>query len=76
MSYTSADDYSDNLSTTGNLIVGRQVFGAIELPNDKDWFKVTLQAGTVVIMLMELLIMVLAEIRAYPIRQPRQVIII
>jgi hypothetical protein len=46
MAYSSADDYADNTSTTGTLTVGGQVQGNIELPNDKDWFKVALQAGT------------------------------
>ncbi|WP_322402232.1 DUF4214 domain-containing protein, partial [Massilia luteola] len=40
------DDFSDNAATTGNLAIGGQVQGNIELPNDKDWFKVALQAGT------------------------------
>ena len=48
--YTTADDYSDNTSTTGLLTVGGQVTGNIELPNDKDWFKVSLTAGTTYIL--------------------------
>jgi regulation of enolase protein 1 (concanavalin A-like superfamily) len=45
MAYTDADDYSDNTATTGIVAVGGQLTGSVELPNDKDWFKVTLQAG-------------------------------
>ncbi len=43
---SSPDDYPDNMQTTGVVSIGGQVSGEIELPNDKDWFKVTLQAGT------------------------------
>ena len=46
MAYTNADDFADNASTSGTLPIGNQVQGNIELPNDKDWFRVTLQAGT------------------------------
>ncbi|MFA9215921.1 MAG: DUF4214 domain-containing protein [Sphingomonadaceae bacterium] len=46
MSFTSADDYANDKSTNGIVPVGGQINGNIELPNDKDWFKVTLQAGT------------------------------
>jgi hypothetical protein len=46
MAYTSADDFSDNRNTTGTVAIGGQTLGALELANDKDWFKVTLQAGT------------------------------
>jgi len=46
MTFTSADDFSDNVNTTGIVPIGGQVKGDAELANDADWFKVTLQAGT------------------------------
>jgi hypothetical protein len=46
MTYTSADDFSDNRNTTGTIAIGGQSLGELELANDKDWFKITLQAGT------------------------------
>lgn len=43
---TSADDFSNNSSTSGILTIGGQVSGNIELATDEDWFKLTLQSGT------------------------------
>jgi hypothetical protein len=41
-----ADDYTNTTATKGALSVAGQITGSLELPNDKDWFKITLQAGT------------------------------
>lgn len=46
------DDYSSNTSTTGVLTAGGSATGNFEAPsggyvtNDRDWFKISLQAGT------------------------------
>ena len=40
------DDYTADASTTGTVAVGGSVTGDIELPNDRDWFEVTLEADT------------------------------
>ena len=40
------DDYAANTSTTGAVAVGGSATGNIEIVGDKDWFKVTLQAGS------------------------------
>ncbi len=40
-----ADDYAANTSTTGVLMVGGQVTGILEIASDKDWFKLSVQAG-------------------------------
>nr|WP_315400670.1 DUF4214 domain-containing protein [uncultured Duganella sp.] len=41
-----ADDYRSDSTTTGRLAINGQATGNFELPNDQDWFKVTLTAGT------------------------------
>lgn len=43
---TVTDDYSANILTLGSLSVGGQSTGNIETAGDKDWFGVSLQAGT------------------------------
>ena len=40
------DDYEDDTSTTGSLTVGGTATGEIEPSGDRDWFAVTLAAGT------------------------------
>jgi Ca2+-binding RTX toxin-like protein len=40
------DDYAQNGSTTGSVLVGNSVAGNIEIADDRDWFAVTLTAGT------------------------------
>ncbi|MCX7261213.1 MAG: peptidylprolyl isomerase, partial [Burkholderiales bacterium] len=40
------DDYAASMSTTGVITIGSQVTGSIEIANDEDWFKVSLQAGS------------------------------
>ncbi len=45
MTYTAGDDFADTTATTGSVAVGGQTTGSIELANDVDWFKVTLEAG-------------------------------
>lgn len=42
----SSDDYPNDTSTTANLIVGAQFHGTIDSAGDKDWIKLSLQAGT------------------------------
>lgn len=39
------DDYTANTATKGAVVVGSSSSGALETGNDRDWFKVTLQAG-------------------------------
>jgi hypothetical protein len=39
-----ADDYAGDVSTTGAASVGELVRGNIEIPNDRDWFRITLNA--------------------------------
>lgn len=39
------DDFADDTSTTGSVLVGWYSTGNIELANDKDWFKVWLDGG-------------------------------
>lgn len=39
------DDYANSPETTGRVEVGGSVTGALEIPNDKDWFRVTLEAA-------------------------------
>lgn len=41
-----ADDYGSTASTAGALSVGGQVTGKLEVRDDRDWFSVTLAAGT------------------------------
>ena len=41
----SPDDYSAGTDTTGRVAVRGSVLGDIELPGDRDWFAVTLEAG-------------------------------
>ncbi|MXY01367.1 MAG: hypothetical protein F4064_09880 [Acidimicrobiales bacterium] len=41
-----SDDYTANADTTGTVDVGGSVTGDIEREGDRDWFAVTLQAGT------------------------------
>jgi hypothetical protein len=43
---TIADDYLAATSTTGKLVVGSSTTGVIEAVGDKDWFAVSLSAGT------------------------------
>ena len=43
---TVSDDYPDSTSTTGSVSVAGTTNGDIETPNDRDWFAVTLVAGT------------------------------
>ena len=40
------DDLSASVATTGTVAVGGSATGEIELPDDHDWFAVTLEAGT------------------------------
>ena len=40
------DDYENNRFTTAVLTVGSQISGELEIPDDEDWFKVSLTAGT------------------------------
>ncbi len=40
------DDYAGNTSTTGTVAIGGHVTGSVETAGDKDWFQVTLSAGT------------------------------
>jgi hypothetical protein len=40
-----SDDYASDGSTTGEIEVGQTVNGDIEIPNDRDWFRVTLTEG-------------------------------
>ncbi len=42
----SIDDFTDDIHTTGTLEVGGSVTGEIEAQGDRDWFAVTLEAGT------------------------------
>ncbi len=39
------DDFSDTIETTGVLSTANPANGTIEIPNDEDWFAVTLTAG-------------------------------
>ena len=39
------DDYAAGTETTGTVTVGDSTTGDIELPDDRDWFAVTLEAG-------------------------------
>ena len=41
-----ADDYADDSTTTGTVVVGGSATGTIEYNGDRDWFAVTLEAGT------------------------------
>ncbi len=41
----STDDFAANLATSGRVAVGASVTGALELPFDRDWFQLSLQAG-------------------------------
>ena len=41
-----ADDYTSNSSTTGSLVIGGSVTGVVNAANDRDWFRVSLLAGT------------------------------
>ena len=40
------DDYAASTSTTGMAMVGGAVAGAIDYAGDRDWFAITLEAGT------------------------------
>ncbi len=40
------DDYGESPSIAGTIGVGGSVTGEIETPNDRDWFAVSLQAGS------------------------------
>ena len=39
------DDYADDSTTTGRVVVGGSATGDIETPGDRDWFAVELEAG-------------------------------
>ncbi|MBK6998774.1 MAG: pre-peptidase C-terminal domain-containing protein [Rhodoferax sp.] len=39
------DDYGDTATTSGTLAIGASVVGNIEVAGDRDWFKVSLNAG-------------------------------
>ena len=39
------DDYTAETGTTGRLEVGESIAGEVNIPNDRDWFAVTLQEG-------------------------------
>ena len=41
-----ADAYADDSTTTGTVVVGGSATGTIEYNGDRDWFAVTLEAGT------------------------------
>jgi len=43
---TLTPDYAGTTATTGTLSTGHSVTGTIAVPNQSDWFKVTLTAGT------------------------------
>ena len=43
---TKPDDYTAAVDTTGALVVGGSATGEIETVRDRDWFAVTLEAGT------------------------------
>jgi Ca2+-binding RTX toxin-like protein len=40
-----ADDFSDDIATTGAVPIGGTAAGNIEVTGDRDWFRVTLTAG-------------------------------
>ena len=40
------DDYASGIGTTGTLAVGDSTTGAIDYVDDRDWFAVSLKAGT------------------------------
>ena len=40
------DDYAENRRTTGRLNVNGEVTGIVDMPEDRDWFRVELQRGT------------------------------
>jgi predicted secreted protein len=46
VSTVSTDDYKNDTTTTGTLVPGTSVTGAIETGGDADWFGITLTAGT------------------------------
>ena len=39
------DDFEATTGTTGMVAVGGSATGEINYPNDRDWFRVTLEAG-------------------------------
>ena len=39
------DDYAADSTTTGTVVVGGSATGSIDVPGDRDWFAVTLEAG-------------------------------
>ena len=39
------DDFAASTATTGTVAAGGSIAGAIETPDDRDWFRVTLEAG-------------------------------
>ena len=41
----SEDDYPESVSTTGKVTVGGSATGRVDVPNDRDWFAVELEAG-------------------------------
>ena len=44
--YVTADDYASDAMTTGKVTIGEAGTGSIETGDDRDWFTVTLMAGT------------------------------
>ena len=46
VSSVSTDDYKNDTTTTGSLVPGASITGAIETGGDADWFGITLTAGT------------------------------
>ena len=41
-----SDDFAAGIGTTGAVVVGGEAMGNIEVRGDRDWFAVTLEAGT------------------------------
>ncbi len=41
-----SDDFSNDLNTTGRVVVGRGTTGIFETTSDNDWFRMSLTAGT------------------------------
>ena len=46
LSVTEADDFTANIATAGAVAVGGSATGNIDFTGDRDWFAVTLEAGT------------------------------
>lgn len=41
------DDYAGDTSTTGRIAAGESVNGALEIPEDRDWFKIDLEGDKI-----------------------------